>query len=682
MDLPALASLTGAPGDESRVIEFIRTRVGGRQIKGANGSLVARFGSGSPKTLLIAGVDEPGFVVSGMDPRGYLWLRPLARNRYGTGIEGHFRGQHVQVSTRSGRILPGVVAAPSVHFASLSTTGHNPGSTVLAVDIGASSQREAASAGVAVLDRVTLDKRAVWLSDDWLAAPWISSRVGAALLLDLARHLQDGHQEGAVSLAFVTQQYPYNAGLARILQSEEADRIVLIAPQGETESAIAPLAGADQGEVSLYLELAKEAGVRLRRKSSHSLYFGPFGESSPWRQGQDLAVLLPAVRNRGTPAESVSAAEISGLSALLGLVVGIDPNETAAASSSRSPSSGRSKMSEPSRTKDGFLGRTLRDLIALPGVSGHEDLVRDRIQHLASSAPQAASRVDGRGNLIVRLGRGESVSAAFIAHMDEIGHEIQSVLAGGSVSAASRGGGNRELFEWQPATVHGPYGTLNAVMTTGGRLEFGGLSMDEVREAGVGQGDSATVPKRFRSLLGERVSARSLDDRLGCAVLLEVIRRLAGKTGRATRSVEFVFSVEEETGLVGARHYAASTHPRVVYPIDTFVTSDTPFGPDHLAHAELGAGAVLRAVDESGMTPWSEVERVADLARRSGVPLQFGVTAGGNDGSVFASLETVNVPIGFPLRYAHTPVETADMRDARAVADLVEALALSELRRR
>ena len=162
-------------------------------------------------------------------------------------------------------------------------------------------------------------------------------------------------------------------------------------------------------------------------------------------------------------------------------------------------------------------------------------------------------------------------------------------------------------------------------------------------------------------------------------VLLEAVRRLVRRARRAPGAVEFVFTVEEETGLQGARHYAETSAPARVYPVDTFVTSDSPLEAQDFAYARLGAGPVLRALDESGMTPRAEIARVSALARRNGIPLQAGVTAGGNDGSVFRSLDTVNIPIGFPLRYAHTPVETADLLDAEASVELIELLAKDEL---
>ncbi len=676
-DLAELAGIDGASGDEVRVISFIRESVGGVQRIGANGSLVATFGEGAPRTLLIAGVDEPGFAVSGIHEKGYLSLHALAGPKAGTDLGGYFRGQHVRVSTRAGAVLPGVVAVPSVHFRSATGWGARNTTRNVLVDVGASTREEAVSAGISIVDRVTLDKRVAFLSDQWLASPWISSRSGAAILMALAGRLQEDRVEGTVILAFVAQQYPHNAGLARVLGSVEADRVLLLAPNGSPRSVVAPAAGTDPDDSRGYVEMAKDVGLRLERKPSYSLQFGPFGDASPWKRGQSVTVFIPAVRNGGTPSETVSTEELDLMASLLALAVGL-PVESTPAGPTRAENGTGSGL-ESARGGSPTFEETISALLQEPGVSGDEGRVRRLIEKLVSPVSAGGTRVDSKGNLIVRLGAASEPSAAFIAHMDEIGYEVQSVLADGSVSVSSRGGSLPEAFAWQPVSVHAASATLPAVTRSGGLLGFGGVSREQLRASGVREGDSATVTKRYSKLLGDRISGRSLDDRLGCAVLLEAIRRLSRKGRRARGAVDFVFSVEEETGLLGARHYMRTARPSRVYPIDTFVTSDTPFGPDHLAPALLGAGAVLRAIDQSGMTLLSEVERVLALAKRAKIPVQVGVTAGGNDGSVFKYLETVNIPIGFPLRYAHSPVETADLRDAKAVSDLVEALALEEL---
>jgi putative aminopeptidase FrvX len=236
-----------------------------------------------------------------------------------------------------------------------------------------------------------------------------------------------------------------------------------------------------------------------------------------------------------------------------------------------------------------------------------------------------------------------------------------------------------ELFAWHPFWIHTATRRLPAVMTRHGSLDIGSAAAGSARVSG---GDTATVRKQFRRLLGNRITARSLDDRIGCAVLLSVLQSLDAAAVRrmSDRSaVWFVFSVEEETGLVGARSIAERTAPRRVYPIDSFVTSDTPLEDKRIAHARLGEGFVIRAMDASGITPRDAVERVVELATARKIPYQAGVTAGGNDGSTFVASGAANIPLSFPLRYAHTPGEVADLRDAEALRAIVAALLEVEL---
>jgi putative aminopeptidase FrvX len=114
--------------------------------------------------------------------------------------------------------------------------------------------------------------------------------------------------------------------------------------------------------------------------------------------------------------------------------------------------------------------------------------------------------------------------------------------------------------------------------------------------------------------------------------------------------------------------------------VDSLVTSDSPLEPSRIGRLKLGRGAALRALDSSGMTSRIEVERVLALARSEGIPVQVGVTAGGNDGARFPRVGAANVPLSFPLRYSHSSAETADLGDIRALISLIEALTLDELR--
>ena len=632
-DLAGLAALDGASGDESRVIESISRALEASHRRSANGSLIAEFGDGEPRTLIVTGVDEPGYVVTGLNDEGYLQVRPLAEQPFGSGLADHFAGQHVRVCTRAGNAVSGVVAAPSVHFGSAAGF-RSSGQRSTLVDIGARSRSDAAAAGVGILDRVTLDKHAAWLGDDWLAAPWISNRVGAALLLSLARRLASEPGSGTVTLAWVTQQYPHNAGLSRALASVDADRVVLIAPNGSARTAVGTVPGTDSSLVREFEVLAAQAGADLDRAAPRYFDFGPFAGGRPWGSDRKMAVLLPAVRNGATPAEAVSMSEMGRLSKLIATFVGLHGSDTGPSRRTQA-----SALREPSPARRAGAGdsleRLLEILVDTSGVSGDEGRVRESLQAALppASAPGYNVWADAKGNLVARLGSGPSPSAAFLAHMDEIGFSVRSASADGSASADSVGGGTPSLFSWRPVTIHGRTGSFPAVMTRAGMVFRGEAAGRE----GIAPGDTVTVPKRYQRLLAPRVAARSLDDRLGCAVLVRAVWRLLRRARTAPGTVDFVFTVEEETGMHGARAYAAEERPDRVYPLDTFVTSDSPLESRSFANAPLGAGPVLRAIDESGMTPASEVARVARLARRARIPLQFGVTAGGNDGSVFRS---------------------------------------------
>ncbi|HTO74239.1 MAG TPA: hypothetical protein VMJ30_10470, partial [Gemmatimonadales bacterium] len=89
----------------------------------------------------------------------------------------------------------------------------------------------------------------------------------------------------------------------------------------------------------------------------------------------------------------------------------------------------------------------------------------------------------------------------------------------------------------------------------------------------------------------------------------------------------------------------------------------------------LGLGAVARALDNSSATPPAYIDTLRLIARSRSIPLQVGATNGGNDGSTFAPYGMPDVPLGWPLRYSHSPVEVVDLKDVAALAELVQASA-------
>jgi putative aminopeptidase FrvX len=207
------------------------------------------------------------------------------------------------------------------------------------------------------------------------------------------------------------------------------------------------------------------------------------------------------------------------------------------------------------------------------------------------------------------------------------------------------------------------------------RADVGTASRDETAALGIRAGHTLTMPKRYVRLAGTRATGRSFDDRVGSAAQVLAVRRL--DPVRLRHTVIFLWSVREEIGLEGAEAAANALGLRAerVHAIDTFVSADSPLEPQNFAVAPLGRGAVARALDNSSVTPPALVDSLVALARSQGIPLQVGTTNGGNDGSVFAAYGVPNVPIGWPLRYSHSPVETMDLRDLVSLADMILAVA-------
>jgi len=341
----------------------------------------------------------------------------------------------------------------------------------------------------------------------------------------------------------------------------------------------------------------------------------------------------------------------------------------------------------------------LRELAESYGTSGHERMVRDSIRSLLPDWTKPDT--DGAENLVLRVGAAPPNSKApkilVIAHMDEIGFEVKSISSDGRLEVETLGGMDLSYYQGHPALVHSANADHDAIIELPSgwdepnfqwpaeseraiRVDVGGRSPDEVAKLGIKVGDSITIPKQYRPLLRTRANGRSFDDRVGCAALISAVWALGGPL--KDRDVTFVWSTGEEIGLVGAaalakRVAAEGREPDYVFAVDTFVSSDSPLESKRFADAELGKGFVIRAVDNSNIARRDLVERVVQLARANHIPVQYGVTGGGNDGSAFVRYGAADIAIGWPLRYSHSPAEVIDTRDVDSLAHIITEIAKS-----
>jgi putative aminopeptidase len=326
-------------------------------------------------------------------------------------------------------------------------------------------------------------------------------------------------------------------------------------------------------------------------------------------------------------------------------------------------------------------------LVGVAGVSFHEEKIRQEIMGLLPK--EANPIVDEMGNLVVVLGSG-TPEIVFIAHMDEIGLEVTGINEDGTIKTRVRGGSFSSIWESKVVKIHTKSGVLDGII--GPRksyrdatpadhgaddlVVYAGTNTKAATEAlGIAPGDFVVQPKRITPLGRYKSAAGSTDDRGGCTAQILALRRLMGKP--PPKTIAFAWVVQEETGLSGSRGLTKTYAPKYVFAVDTFVSSDAPFDPKNIGNTPLGAGAVLRTFDSSNITPQDVTLKIRKIAAGRKIPVQWGITSGGNDGSVFLAEGAVDMPLSWPGIYSHSYVSVMDIRDMLALTDLIVAIAES-----
>ena len=326
-------------------------------------------------------------------------------------------------------------------------------------------------------------------------------------------------------------------------------------------------------------------------------------------------------------------------------------------------------------------------LIGIAGVSFHEDKVREEIKGLLPKDVKPV--VDDMGNLIVVLGTGKP-EIMFVAHMDEIGLDVTEINQDGTLRTRVRGGSFSSIWESKVVKIHTRSGVVDGVIgprksyleptpadhTANDLVAYVGTNTKAATEAlGIAPGDFIVQPKRITAMGQYKTAAGSTDDRGGCTAQILALRRLSGKP--LGKVVAFAWVVQEETGLSGSRGLTKTYAPKYVLAVDTFVSSDAPFDPKNIGYTPLGKGAVLRAFDSSNIAPEDAILRIRKIAEARKIPVQWGITSGGNDGSVFLGEGSVDIPLSWPGIYSHSYVSVMDIRDMLALTDLIAAIAES-----
>ncbi len=321
---------------------------------------------------------------------------------------------------------------------------------------------------------------------------------------------------------------------------------------------------------------------------------------------------------------------------------------------------------------------TIRKLAAAYGPSGHEDQIRALILDEITGLVDEKPTVDAMGNVIAwrRGGKTDAPMVMLSAHMDEIGVMVTHIDEDGFLRFTHIGGvlavslvGNRVRFA---------DGTVGAIYVerrdnTGSVPALSQLYIDVSDGSGkhaVKVGDAAGFVRDL-VVRGDRLTAKSLDDRAGCAVLIEVLRGLKD----SPNDVAFVFTVQEEVGSRGAQTAAYAIDPDVGIAVDVTRTGDTP--KDRTMDVVLGKGPAIKIKDGRMLAAPEVVDLLEKAARKARVPCQREVLLSGGTDAAAMQLVRAGVRAGclsVPCRYVHTTSETVDINDVQNAVKLLVAL--------
>ena len=309
----------------------------------------------------------------------------------------------------------------------------------------------------------------------------------------------------------------------------------------------------------------------------------------------------------------------------------------------------------------------IKKLVETTGPSGYESQIREVI--LAEVKDHVDSwEVDNLGNLIVRKGKktadGKTVMLA--AHMDEIGIIVTHVDEDGFARFTNIGGvyprntaGGRVRFLNGAAGVIGMEPEENVYAVTKMTKMFIDLGVSSKKDCPVGIGDVAAFERTFEDL-GDRLVSKAMDDRIGCAVLIEALKKYDG----SPNEIVGVFTVQEEVGLRGAHTAAYGVEPDLAIALDVTLAGDTP--KDDRIEVHMGKGPAIKIKDGGSIADPKIVAWLEAAAKKAKIPYQREILLRGTTDATAIQVSRAGVPAGtisIPSRYVHSPSEMIDLND-------------------
>ncbi len=314
----------------------------------------------------------------------------------------------------------------------------------------------------------------------------------------------------------------------------------------------------------------------------------------------------------------------------------------------------------------------LKELTECSGVPGHEVEVRQVIRkHVA---PYTEITQDRLGSIIcMKKGVSEEPRIMLAGHMDEIGFMVTHITKEGYLKFQQLGGwwdqvlmSQRVIVKTRKGDVLGVIGSKpphlmdaeerrKMVKKEDMYIDVGASSREEVQQFGVRPGDPVVPASDFSVMTNPKyLLAKAWDDRVGCALFIETIKRLGQDH---PNTVYGVGTVQEEVGLRGAATSSYVVQPHVSFALEVSIANDTPGVAEHEGQIKLGGGPAILVYDASLVPNARLRDLVIDTAQEEGISVQFGsMSAGGTDAGRI-QLTSAGVPslvIGVPTRYIHS----------------------------
>ena len=336
------------------------------------------------------------------------------------------------------------------------------------------------------------------------------------------------------------------------------------------------------------------------------------------------------------------------------------------------------------------LVETLEKLSNACGAAGREEEVRKLMKTFLKPHVDEVKE-DKLGNVIgIKKGRKTALKIMLAAHMDEIGLLIKTISREGFLQFMKIGGIDDRILLAQKVIVYTEKGPLHGIMGSKPPhiqkeeerkkvlgydelfIDVGAESQEQAKKMGVKIGDTVGFDVKFAKISKNIVIGKAFDDRIGCAVMIEAMKRLE----KTECTIYAVGTVQEEVGLRGATTAAFGIYPDVGIALDVTVAGDVPGVRETEAPVKFKKGPAIEIAD-AGLIAHPKVLRLlVDTAEENKIPYQLESGLAGSTDAARISLAREGVPSGVisvPTRYIHSPTSMLSLEDVENSVKLTVA---------